>query len=115
MRYSEGKAVAVCGRATHAALSGSRLPDSGEALPRLGPGQYARGAGGLWWGRPPVGGALCLGRVVEHEDGTVSAARTMVRPDWSGRLVRGVWYSGDDLPPTVRAAVVTRSAAYASA
>ena len=68
----------------------------------LEPGDYGKGAGGIWWCRPPggiKGGNLAAHQVTEHEDGTITVSPSILitysRSDgdrtWHGYLERGVW------------------------
>jgi hypothetical protein len=58
------------------------------------PGCYGKDRDGLWWCRPPKGGAGVLGdhKVTEHEDGTITVEPSILMPGvWHGYLRKGVW------------------------
>ena len=58
----------------------------------LKPGDYGKDNNGLWWVRPPKGGAGVLDHeVVEHEDGTITVSPSILGPEYHGFLERGVW------------------------
>jgi hypothetical protein len=77
---------------------GQRRPD-GTQSHELAPGEYALDLSGQWICRPPwkhAGGSLARHSVVEHEDGTITAAPSIliaIPPigSWHGYLERGVW------------------------
>ncbi len=57
-------------------------------------GDYGRNIFGRWIGKPPGGRLGQLGEVIEHEDGTVSAADICIGnavKQWRGVIERGVW------------------------
>ena len=67
----------------------------------LAPGDYGKGADGVWLARPPgiSLGSLENHEVVEHEDGTITVSPSIkvTQPTadgvlrWHGYLKRGVW------------------------
>jgi hypothetical protein len=67
--------------------------------PHLEPGNYGKGADGVWHCRPPwkhAGGNLANHAVTEHEDGTITVAPSILitipgMGTWHGFLERGVW------------------------
>ena len=57
-------------------------------------GVYGKDKDGVWWCRPPKGGAGMLSdhEVVEHEDGTITVSPSILMPGvWHGYLEHGVW------------------------
>jgi hypothetical protein len=77
---------------------GRRRPDGTESH-ELVPGDYARNPREGWICRPPwrhAGGCLAGHRVVEHEDGTITASPSILITiphigRWHGFLERGTW------------------------
>lgn len=64
----------------------------------LAPGEYAKHADGTWYGMTPTGLFAWLKNhsIVEHEDGTITAAPSILvgkgdADSWHGYLERGVW------------------------
>jgi hypothetical protein len=64
-------------------------------------GDYGRDDKGQWWARPPGGHLADLSEhtVLEHADGTITVAPSLLQPKgdnggvlFHGYLTRGVWY-----------------------
>ena len=76
------------------------FPDATGSL-RLAEGDYGKGTDGIWLARPPGDhlGDLRNHEVIEHEDGTISVAPSILitgedgsgQTRWHGHLERGIW------------------------
>lgn len=71
------------------------LNEEGQLL--LKEGEYGKDKNGVWYIRPPRChmGSLQLHKVVEHEDGTITASPSILIDDgrtrWHGFLEQGFW------------------------
>lgn len=78
-------------------MIGKRVYPDENGYMHFDEGDYGRDPSGEWWARAPglrAAGALSNHEVVEHEDGTITVAPSILmeaETSFHGYLERGVW------------------------